>query len=143
MPEFHGSYDNAGHVITVDPTRMHELYVEAKSEAEGLVFNIEDIVLAIRDLPWVGDSEEVAADFNQRWATTMQAVFGSEDNPSEGALQRFLVGIALAARNYGLAEDAVTVAFNDFADGLSGSSSEGGPRHGDLTEPPITLTFPD
>jgi hypothetical protein len=141
MPEFEGSYDNPSFTIKVDPTRMYELYTQAKAEAEGLVVNIEDIVLAIKDLPWVGESQAVADEFNRRWATAMANVFGTPEDPSRGALQRFLVGIAIAAQNYGICEDEVTAGFNDFANALAGAESESSPSSQSFTEPPITLRY--
>jgi uncharacterized protein YukE len=139
------SYDDAGIDIKVDADRMYQLATQAKNEAIGVHDDLLHIITTLNDLQlsWYGPSQAELNTFNQRWSSATSNLFGTEENPEQGALVKFVVAIALAAQNYGNTEDSVAQMWQKFASALNAPSSNKAPTKDpeDLTEPPITETF--
>ena len=120
MPAPH-NYDDAGIVIQVNPTVMF-LESTVTMSAYGQV--IADHIGAIVDiwnglkLGWSGDTAEAAKGFFDEWSNAIRDLFGTEDDPDRGVLNKIANAVATAALNYGGTEDAVTTMFDNISSAI-------------------------
>jgi hypothetical protein len=123
-----GQYDTAGATIKVAPDNVFQsATVAIPGLGKEIADSVNRVVQIWNDLKlgWVGTTATEAQDFNDRWAADISQLFGS---PAEilgetagytpGILNQLATGIAMAATNYGQAEDVVTSMFNQTADAL-------------------------
>jgi hypothetical protein len=141
-----GSYDNAGINIRVDPDAIFPTATVAIPSLGGDISDSVNRILQIwNDLKigWVGNTAQEAQDFNDRWAASISELFGTQGDPSSGILTQITDGVALAASNYGQAEDVVTNMFNQATSSLSqNSSSDSTPDPHRAGNGPITENTP-
>ena len=111
--------------LNIDPSVLN-------SSAEtllNLITNINDGLTNISNalsglsLSWVGTSSSEATQYENEWNTATQALFGTPDDPTTGALNILYGGVASAAANYSANEDNISTMFNTFTSGVSASSS--------------------
>lgn len=126
-------YDTAGAVIKVAPDNVYQTAtVGIPSLGQEIADSVNRVVGIWNDLKlgWVGNTATEAQDFNDRWAADISQLFGSQADGTQGGtpgiLNQLANGIAMAAANYGQAEDTVTNMFNQTADALAQSASGSG-----------------
>jgi hypothetical protein len=73
-------------------------------------------------LSWVGQSASLAQAFQQEWNSATQTLFGTQQNPSQGVLNRLASGLQAAGSNYDGAEQWVQENFGKFVSGIGSSS---------------------
>src|SRR5690348_12134837 len=127
------AYDTAGAVIKVAPDNVYQTAtVGIPSLGQEIADSVNRVVGIWNDLKlgWVGNTATEAQDFNDRWAADISKLFGSQADGTQGGtpgiLNQLANGIAMAAMNYGQAEDVVTNMFNQTADALDHSASSSG-----------------
>jgi uncharacterized protein YukE len=139
------NYDNAGMVIQVDPDAM---YTDATTTMRTHGDSMAEHISSINDtwnglkLGWMGRTADEAQSFNDQWNAAIKSLFGTEEDPSSGVLNKIEVAVHYASVNYGVAEDVVVKMFNQIAAAIgnpSGSPDSGPKSH---TDGPITETFP-
>jgi len=126
-------YDTAGAVIKVAPDNVFQsATVAIPGLGKEIADSVNRVVQIWNDLKlgWVGNTATEAHDFNDRWAADINKLFGSQADGAQGGtpgiLNQLANGIAMAAMNYGQAEDTVTNMFNQTADALEQSASGSG-----------------
>ena len=111
--------------ISVDPGGLN-------SCADAINTQIQDIANALTNinnalsgltLSWVGQAADSASTYNTEWTNAVQALFGTQNDASTGALNILLSGLSSAAQNYSANEAAIEKMFNEYANGFSASSS--------------------
>jgi hypothetical protein len=128
VPEF---YDNAGISIRVDPDTIFQVAaVSIPSLGEDVANSVSRVVQIWNDLKlgWVGNTAQEAQDFNDSWTTSISELFGGgKGGPATGILAQIADGAAMAASNYGQAEDVVTNMFNQTTSSLGQNGSSDSP----------------
>jgi hypothetical protein len=139
------NYDSTGLVIKVDPTT---LWSYAQNDLPN---NSEVVAIAVGNintiwnnlaLGWAGTTADEAQDFNNRWNTTISQLFGTQADPSSGALPKIADAVGMAALNYGETEDTVKRMFDTFSASLNSSSPTTPPPDRDDNDGPITENTP-
>jgi hypothetical protein len=106
--------------IRVDPNSMDQLAtVDLVREADLLgtsVSNIADVWAG--PTGWQRRAEE--ADFSRRFNAAVTGLFGSQQQPDAGALQKIYRAVAMAAANYASTEQTVVRMFNTMFGGGGG-----------------------
>jgi uncharacterized protein YukE len=133
------NYDNTK--LAIDPASMNS----AEQNIQNLVNSISDSVTKISKtlsnlaLPWggysaswTGYSASMAQQYSDDYKNAVQAVFGTDANPSAGALNVLYGGIGLAADNYNDTENAVMGLFTPFSEGGSKLGAHGPQSVNDL-----------
>jgi len=123
------NYDDAGLLIRVNADRIFQsAATDIPNQAQVIANAINNIVQIWNGLKlgWVGTTASEAQQFNDQWTNAVKQLFGTDSDPSSGALPRIADGVALAAINYGEAEDAVTKMFNSLTVGLDLSGINAG-----------------
>src|SRR6266568_4529274 len=93
--------------ISVEPYALN-------SSAQTIQNLVQDIFKTLTglNLSWVGTAANAASDFNTKWTNAVQELFGTEGDPSSGALNRLAGGLSSAVQNYSANEDAIVAMFN-------------------------------
>jgi uncharacterized protein YukE len=143
------NYDAVGQII-IDPQMIAATAAAIKTQIEDMancLKTIDDTLSGLR-LSWTGDSASQATAYIDKWQDAINKLFGTGDGSgqgtgnSPGALGTLLGGASSAASNYSLTEDNVWIMFNQFSQGITGSSSSS--SSGNLTsavEDQVTGTF--
>ncbi|GAA4620328.1 hypothetical protein GCM10023196_003880 [Actinoallomurus vinaceus] len=97
------------------------------------------------NLGWAGKTSQEAKDFGDRWNAVMKELFGTEDEPSIGALNLIATGLYTAAGTFAQAEHALMDFFGNFVNALwssTGGGSGGAPQSiTDATMTAVTETW--
>jgi uncharacterized protein YukE len=124
------NYDTA--TLSIDPAALSQAVTAINAAAQEIVDGIVVIQLALSSLQlsWTGASATVADEFQIRLTSAMTALYGSEVNQNDGAINALTGGVGLAAKNYAANEQAVVTMFNGFTKamgggGVAGSGSSG------------------
>jgi uncharacterized protein YukE len=140
------SYDTAN--ITVSPQTLSDTSSQVTGLANDVANRLQDIATTLGNLQlsWVGQSSTLAAEFTQRWQSAVTSLFGTQQDPNEGALSRLADGLQAAAQNYDNVEQWAVTSFNKLSDGLgSGGGSSSNPssvtNSGSTVVTAITETF--
>jgi hypothetical protein len=144
------NYDDGGIVMRIDPTTLYQYATSDipnhAKEIAGHVSNIVNVMNNMTNTEWVGPSSSAAQDFNTKWAKAVNDLFGSNSDPSSGVLPKIGAAVAMAAANYGGAEDTITTNLKDFIAGLNtpsgGPDAVGTPPGRGQTVGPVTQTAP-
>jgi len=122
------SYDDSGVTINVEPEMIFQsATVAIPSLGREIADSVNRISQVWSDLKlgWVGNTAQAAQDFNDRWVSSINELFGSKDGSTTGVLASIAKGVEMAGSNYGQAEDVVTNMFNQTASSLGqGSGSD-------------------
>jgi hypothetical protein len=141
------NYDHFTTTITVDSHQMWQLSVWAQQKGHAMMANLanfDDIVATLNTLKlgWAGATAEEADDMKRRFIMVMQHLVGTQDDPDQGALNKVMKAVNLAAQNYANAEKSVVDMFNKFGTDLDPNSpKKDHPPRQDSKAPPITETF--
>jgi hypothetical protein len=139
-----GNYDDAGILLRVDPDTLYSYAtVDMTQESQVIVDAINNIVGIWNNLKlsWAGTTAEEAQDFSNRWNSAVEALFGTQDKPEDGAFPRLADAVDYASINYGVAEDAIVRMFQSLTNGLN-SPPHGTPPTRDQNQGPITENAP-
>jgi hypothetical protein len=66
-------------------------------------------------LSWAGSAANAASTYNTNWTNAVQALFGTQSDPSTGALNILMSGLSSAAQNYSATEAAIANMFNTYS----------------------------
>jgi hypothetical protein len=135
-----GSWDSSSVRIDVEPVAMYQYAMDAKKVGEELVGHISSVVDTISVVSWVGGSQQEADDFNSRFKAVMIGLFGTEQDPESGALNKFMKAVQTAANNFDGAETGVCEWFRNSFNFDEPASGETKPRVSQSL-PPITETW--
>jgi hypothetical protein len=135
------NYDDAGLTISVDPNTLYQYAIsDIPNHIQSLADSITKIVgvwngLNNNNVGWVGASASEAQDFNSKWTTAVNGLFGTTAEPASGVLPKIGNAVAQASVNYGTAEDTTTTNLQHYIDGLNtpaggGSSVNSPPTRG-------------
>jgi uncharacterized protein YukE len=107
--------------LSIDPGTLGSIAQTIQNLVTDISNDLSDInkTLTGLNLSWVGTAANAAGDFNTRWTNAVQELFGTQGDPSSGALNTLVGGISSAAQNYSANEDAIVAMFNAFAGGFS------------------------
>jgi hypothetical protein len=122
------NYDDSGISIRVDPNSLYQYATsDITSHAKNLASSVSSIVQIWNNLKvgWVGNSASDAQEFNSLWAQAVNKLFGSDSDPSSGALPKIADAVAQAAMNYGVAEDTNVTNLKNYADALNAAGGGG------------------
>jgi uncharacterized protein YukE len=141
------SYDTVK--ITVSPQSLSDTSSHVIGLVQDVANRLQDINTTLNDLQlsWVGTSSSLAAQFTQRWQDAATSLFGTQQDPNEGALNRLADGLQGASGNYDNVEQWAVKSFNQLVANLGsgGSSSSSGPssviNNGNTVVTAITETF--
>jgi WXG100 family type VII secretion target len=127
------SYDTAQ--IKVSPQSLSDVSAHVNNLIQDVVNQLDDInnTLSSLQLSWMGPSADLAAQFNQQWQDAATSLFGTQQDPNEGALIRLAEGLQAASQNYDNAEQWAVESFNKLATNLSGGGSSS-------SAPPTSVT---
>jgi uncharacterized protein YukE len=121
------SYDTAK--ITVSPQTLSDVSSQVINLAQDVANRLQDIstTLSNLQLSWVGPSSALAAEIGQQWQSAATSLFGTQQDPNEGALSRLADGLQGASQNYDNVEQWAVTSFNkldaNLSDGGSGNPS--------------------
>lgn len=112
------SYDTAK--ITVSPHTLSDASSRVTSLAEDVANRLQDIstTLSNLQLSWVGPSSGLAAELAQRWQNAATSLFGTQQDPNEGALNRLADGLQAASQNYDSVEQWAVKSFDTLIQNL-------------------------
>jgi hypothetical protein len=122
------NYDDSGISIRVDPNSLYQYATsDIVGHAKSLADSVSNIVQIWQNLKvgWVGASASDAQEFNSRWSQAVDKLFGSDSDPSSGALPKIADSVAQAAMNYGVAEDSITTSLQNYINGLNAGGGGG------------------
>ncbi|MEU2620655.1 WXG100 family type VII secretion target [Streptomyces sp. NPDC007157] len=129
----HIPHDYNAVTLSVDPNSLTAACDQVSSAGQNISDALADIMNSLSELrlSWTGDAADVANDFNTRWTTVTEQLYGTQAEPSKGVLNILTSGIAKAAQNYANCEGAIKAMFEQFHTGIvqagSGSASSGSP----------------
>jgi uncharacterized protein YukE len=111
--------------ITVSPTVLSESYTNINNLLNQIVDQLNTIMTTMENLQlsWVGQSSSLANQFTQQWNQAAKSLFGTQNNPEEGVLNRVAEGLQEASSNYCLVEQWAQSSFGQLVSGLSSSNS--------------------
>jgi uncharacterized protein YukE len=121
------SYDTAK--ITVSPQTLSDVSSQVINLAQDVANRLQDIstTLSNLQLSWVGPSSALATEIGQQWQSAATSLFGTQQDPNEGALSRLADGLQGASQNYDNVEQWAVTSFNkldaNLSDGGSGNPS--------------------
>jgi len=120
------NYD--AYTIASAPALMYDTATNVSTSAANIVSCLSNIINAVTSLrlSWTGtsaSSASLAQDFNNRWAAITTALYGTQGDPSSGAINQLMEGLALAAQNYLNNEDQVAGMFSAYSNAGSGGPS--------------------
>jgi hypothetical protein len=119
--------------VTVDPWVLHA----ASVNTSAAVKSIGDVMTAVTArlnelrLSWTGDSQEQAEKFNNDWNALVKRLFGTQEHPEVGILNRFCSGLEAAAVGYSRGERAVSDSFAMFQGLMEGMDPASFQKQGD------------
>jgi hypothetical protein len=138
------NYDDSGMMIRVDPDSLYRYAaVDMPNHADVIVGHLTNIVDTWTGLQlgWAGTTADEAQDFSNRWIHAVEQLFGTEADPTSGALPKIAMAVNLAAVNYGEAEDVIIRMFTSLVAGLIIGDVQGlGPQAPHSIDPPPTRT---
>jgi uncharacterized protein YukE len=81
--------------ITVSPNALSETSTKVQGLVTDIVNQLETINTQLNklQLSWVGQSASLANSFNQQWQTATTSLFGTQQDPDEGVLNRLAGGV--------------------------------------------------
>ncbi|BBA96942.1 hypothetical protein RVR_2475 [Actinacidiphila reveromycinica] len=129
--------------LAVDPWVLHS----AAQNSIDAVKNINTVLSAVTTrlnelrLSWTGDSQDQADKFNQEWNAMVTQLFGTEDHPENGILNRFCAGLEAAAVGYSRGERAVSDSFAMFQGLMAGMDPADLTGKGDADLSDIVATY--
>ncbi len=132
-------------LIDVDPdTLCHYATVDIVSNARQIGDHISAVVQIWNSLKlsWAGHTADEAHDFFNRWNADITKLFGTEDDPARGVINKITTGVEIASTNYGEAEDYVTSMFTKFTENIDNPPHADPNPNRDLDDPPITENTP-
>ncbi|WP_329138393.1 hypothetical protein OG552_30560 [Streptomyces sp. NBC_01476] len=131
------NWDSA--VIRVDPYALDTCRHTLDTASHDILNALTDIINSLNalKLAWTGDSAGTATDYQQRWDAVQTKLYGTQADPSTGALNILAGGVAQAASNYSHVEAGIADMFNSFEKGLLNSSSGGGNQIDEARGTPI------
>lgn len=117
------NYD--AYTIASAPALMYDTATNVSTSAANIVSCLSNIINAVTSLrlSWTGTPGSLAQDFNNRWAAITTALYGTQGDPSSGAINQLMEGLALAAQNYLNNEDQVAGMFSAYSNAGSGGPS--------------------
>jgi uncharacterized protein YukE len=91
---------------------------------------LSDIINSLSNLKlsWVGQSSELMTEYNDLWALATTLLFGTQSDPSKGALNQLSQTLSSAMNNYSTTEQAITESFNKFRNALNTTGGSSGPQ---------------
>ncbi|MFG2940429.1 WXG100 family type VII secretion target [Streptomyces sp. NPDC048282] len=119
--------------LSVDPNTLTAASDQLEIASQHISDALADIMNSLSELrlSWTGDAADVADDFNTRWTTVTEQLYGTKANSSKGVLNVLTSGVAAAAQNYSNCEASVQAMFWNFSSGIqqakSGSTTSGDP----------------
>ena len=119
MVQLPSNYDDGRLLIRVDPDSLfHYATVDVVNDAKVIADAVSAISQTWTNLQvgWAGTTAREAQDFSNQWNHAVDRLFGTKKDPASGALPKIAEAVAIAAMNYGQAEDAVTKTFRGFGD---------------------------
>jgi len=120
------NYDSSS--ISVDPGGLNSCSDAITAQVQDIANYLGNINNALSNLAlsWAGQAANAASTYNTDWASVVQALFGTQDDPSTGALNILVGGLSSAAQNYSAAEAAIAKMFTDYSNAFpAGSASTG------------------
>jgi uncharacterized protein YukE len=141
MTNLSTNYDNA--VIAVDPVALSAHAKNLAAYAKDVADSVKRLTDEIFNLPlgWAGKTSDEVQDFAHRWNGLMTELFGTQKDPTSGALNAMSAGTQAAANAYDGAEDELVKLFNKFLQHSSGGDSAVSVNITDITQTAITETF--
>jgi uncharacterized protein YukE len=148
------NYDSSS--INVDPGGLNSCSDAISAQVQDIANYLGNINTALSNLTlsWVGQASDSASTYNTEWANAVQALFGTQNDASTGALNILMSGLSSAAQNYSASETAIANMFNsyagafpaisastasmsvDYSPGSSPSSSSSSPSTGPIKDSP-------
>lgn len=122
------SYDNVK-ITNVSPQLMSQDVDQLKQVVTDVNNQLQAIQTALQglQLSWTGSSASMMQQFNGRWDAAATSLFGTQQNPAEGVLNRVIDGVQSAWQNFTAAEAWIVNTFNGLTTSLtSGSGSASG-----------------
>ncbi|MER5794216.1 WXG100 family type VII secretion target [Streptomyces sp. NPDC001980] len=129
----HIPHDYNAVTLSVDPNALTAACDQVSSAGQNISDALADIMNSLSELrlSWTGDAADVADEFNTRWTTVTEQLYGTQADSSKGVLNILTAGIGKAAQNYANGEGAVKAMFWNFHNGIvlakSGSTDSGSP----------------
>jgi hypothetical protein len=138
------NYDNSGMMIRVDPDSLYRYAtVDMPNNADVIVGHLKNIVDTWNGLQlgWAGTTADEVQDFSKQWTQAVDQLFGTQADPTSGALPKIAIAVNLAAVNYGEAEDVIIKMFTSLVAGLIVGDVQGlGPNAPHSINSPPTRT---
>lgn len=109
------NYDSTS--MSVDPGGLNSCSDAIGTQVQDIANYLGNINSALSNLTlsWVGQASGAASTYNAEWGKAVQALFGTQQDPSTGALNVLMSGLSSAAQNYSASEAAITKMFNSYA----------------------------
>jgi uncharacterized protein YukE len=148
----YADYDHVSD-IRIGPSGMHDTAQRISDLNQSVADSVTRIADTLNPLvlnDWQGATQQEAENFNNRWLSVMDELFGSKDKPDDGALNAMAHGIGTAADNYNKAEYGLMNVWNQFAGKLptADQGGDGKPSHDtppdqmDTNKTAITADYP-
>ena len=124
----HIPHDYNAVTLSVDPNGLAAACDQVNAAGQNISDALADIMNSLSDLrlSWTGDAADVADDFNTRWTTVTEQLYGTQAEPSKGVLNVLTAGVAKAAQNYANCEGAVKTMFLNFHSGIVQAKAHSG-----------------
>ncbi|MEV0473637.1 WXG100 family type VII secretion target [Streptomyces prunicolor] len=123
MAEISTDYDNA--IIFADPqalsTHARNLHTHSSDVAKSIK-RLTDTIFNLK-LGWAGKTQTEVNDFVTRWNDLMTQLFGTDADPTSGALNAMAMGTQAACDAFDGAEEVLVTMFNKFTAATAGSGS--------------------
>lgn len=114
-------YDHV-RLMAIGPGGITGAATNVKKHAQEVADALGRVIVALEALTaggWQGATQREAEDFNARWTTVTQDLFGTKENPETGVLNAIAGGIGTAGANYNKAELGLNDLWKKFAGGLA------------------------
>jgi uncharacterized protein YukE len=111
--------------ITVSPDTLNATSTAVQGLVQDIMNQMNNAMntLSNLQLSWTGPSASAANTFTQDWNSAAQTLFGTQQDPNTGVLNRLVAGLAAAAVNYSEVEQLTQSNFNKLVSLLGGSAS--------------------
>jgi uncharacterized protein YukE len=117
------NYDSSS--ISIDPGGLNSCSDAITAQVQDIANYLGNINNALSNLTlsWVGQAASAASTYNTDWASAVQGLFGTQSDPSTGALNILVSGLSSAAQNYSATEAAIAQMFTDYSNAFPAASA--------------------
>jgi uncharacterized protein YukE len=117
------NYDSSS--ISVDPGGLNSCSDAITAQVQDIANYLGNINTALSNLTlsWVGQAANAASTYNTDWTNAVQALFGTQNDASTGALNILVSGLSSAAQNYSATEAAIAQTFTQYSNAFPAVSA--------------------